>query len=142
MCLISSGDDSAYGDMGIVGYLPKATSFMPDADELSGTEDMHDMDLDARAMDQDGERPGEGSLCDSGKNKRQQFQKAFTTSSSTQRSQENKSALCMGNLRNRDGGFTFLQRAAHSSLRMLITFSMMHAFKDGSENTALAIEGG
>ena len=31
---------------------------MPDADELSGTEDMHD-------MDQDGERPGEGSLCDS-----------------------------------------------------------------------------
>ncbi len=53
--------------MGIVGYLPKATSFMPDADELSGTEDMHDMDLDARAMDQDGERPGEGSLCDSGK---------------------------------------------------------------------------
>ncbi len=29
--------------------------------------DMHDMDLDARAMDQDGERPGEGSLCDSGK---------------------------------------------------------------------------
>ena len=50
-----------------VGYLPKATSFMPDADELSGTEDMHDMDLDARAMDQDGERPGEGSLCDSGK---------------------------------------------------------------------------
>ncbi len=37
---------------------------MPDADELSGTEDMHDMDLDASAMDQDGER---GSLCDSGK---------------------------------------------------------------------------
>ncbi len=36
----------------------------PDADELSGT---HDMDLDARCMDQDGERPGEGSLCDSGK---------------------------------------------------------------------------
>ncbi len=34
---------------------------MPDADELSGTEDMHDMD--ASAMDQDGERPGEGSLC-------------------------------------------------------------------------------
>ncbi len=31
---VSSGDDSAYG------YLPKATSFMPDADELSGTEDM------------------------------------------------------------------------------------------------------
>ncbi len=31
------------------------------ADELSGTEDMHDMDLDASAM---GERPGEG---DSGK---------------------------------------------------------------------------
>ncbi len=31
-----------------------ATSFMPDADELSG---MHDMDLDASAMDQDGERP-------------------------------------------------------------------------------------
>ena len=30
-----------------------ATSFMPDADELSGT---HDMDLDASAMDQDGER--------------------------------------------------------------------------------------
>ncbi len=41
------------------GYLPKA-----DADELSGTEDM---DLDTSAMDQDGERPGEGSLCDSGK---------------------------------------------------------------------------
>ena len=40
---------------------------MPDADELSGTEDMHDMDLDTSAMDQDGERPGEGSLCDSGK---------------------------------------------------------------------------
>ena len=60
----------------------------------------------------------------------------------TQRSQENKSTLCMGNLRNRDGGFTFLQRAAHSSLRMLMTFSMMHTFKDGSENTALAIEGG
>ena len=32
---------------GIVGYLPKATRFMPDADELSGTDDMHDMDLDA-----------------------------------------------------------------------------------------------
>ncbi len=44
------------------GYLPKATSFMPDADELSGTDDM---DLDARAMDQDGERPGEGSLASS-----------------------------------------------------------------------------
>ena len=29
---------------------------MPDADELSGTEDMHDMDLDASTMDQDGER--------------------------------------------------------------------------------------
>ncbi len=26
-----------------------------------------DMDLDASAMDQGGERPGEGSLCDSGK---------------------------------------------------------------------------
>ncbi len=37
---------------------------MPDADKLSGTEDM---DLDASTMDQDGERPGEGSLCDSGK---------------------------------------------------------------------------
>ena len=61
---VSSGDDSAYEGKGIVGYLPKATSFMPDADELSGTEDM---DLDASAMDQDGERPGEGSLCDSGK---------------------------------------------------------------------------
>ena len=55
----SSGDDSAYEGEGIVGYLPKATSFMPDADELPGTEDMHDMDLDASAMDQDGERPGE-----------------------------------------------------------------------------------
>ena len=43
---VSSGDDSAYEGEGIVGYLPKATSFMPDADELSGTEDMHDMDLD------------------------------------------------------------------------------------------------
>ena len=67
---VSSGDDSAYEGEGIVafiGYLPKATSFMPDTDELSGTEDMHDMDLDASAMDQDGERPGEGSLCDSGK---------------------------------------------------------------------------
>ncbi len=63
---VSSGDDSAYEGEGIVGYLPKATSFMH-ADELSGTEDMHDMDLDARAMDQDGERPGEGSLCVSGK---------------------------------------------------------------------------
>ncbi len=42
----SSGDDSAYEGEGIVGYLPKATSFIPDADELSGTEDMHDMDLD------------------------------------------------------------------------------------------------
>ena len=58
---VSSGDDSAYEGEGIVGYLPKATSFMPDADELPGT------DLDASAMDQDGERPGEGSLCDSGK---------------------------------------------------------------------------
>ncbi len=69
MCLVMTGDDSAYDGEGIVGYLPKATSFMPDTDELSGTgtEDMHDMDLDARAMDQDGERPGEGSLCDSGK---------------------------------------------------------------------------
>ena len=64
---VSSGDDSAYEGEGIVGYLPKATSFMLDADELSGTEDMHDMDLDASAIDQDGERPGEGSLCDSGK---------------------------------------------------------------------------
>ncbi len=70
MCLnslrtaVSSGDDSAYEGEGIVGYLPKATSFMPDTDELSGTEEM---DLDASAMDQDGERPGEGSLCDSGK---------------------------------------------------------------------------
>ena len=36
---VSSGDDSAYEGEGIVGYLPKATSFMPDADELSGTED-------------------------------------------------------------------------------------------------------
>ena len=34
---VSSGDDSAYEGEGIV---PKATSFMPDADELSGTEDM------------------------------------------------------------------------------------------------------
>ncbi len=50
---VSSGDDSAYEDSRIP---PKG--FMPDADELSGTEDMH---LDARAMDQD------GSLCDSGK---------------------------------------------------------------------------
>ena len=55
---------SAYEGEGIVGYLPKATSFMPDADELSGTEDMHDIDLDASSMD---ERPEEGSLCDSGK---------------------------------------------------------------------------
>ncbi len=50
---VSSGDDSAYEGKGIVGYLPKATSFMPDADELSGTEgteDMHDMDLDARGL--------------------------------------------------------------------------------------------
>ena len=46
---VSSGDNSAYEGEGIVGYLPKATSFMSDADELSGTEDMHDMDLDARA---------------------------------------------------------------------------------------------
>ncbi len=29
-------DDSAYEGEGIVGYLPKATRFMPDADELSG----------------------------------------------------------------------------------------------------------
>ena len=57
---VSSGDDSAYG------YLPKATSFMPDADELSGTEDMHDM-ASTMDQDQDSERPGEGSLCDSGK---------------------------------------------------------------------------
>ena len=41
---------------------PKATSFMPDADELSGTEDMHNMDLGASAMDQDGERPGTGPI--------------------------------------------------------------------------------
>ncbi len=54
MARTASGDDKGEG------YLPKATSFMPDADELSGTEDMHDMDLDASAMDQDG---GEGSLC-------------------------------------------------------------------------------
>ena len=60
MYLNSSGDDSAYEDSRI----------MPDAD---GTEDMHDMDLDASAMDQDGERPGEGSLCDSCK-----FHKSFT----------------------------------------------------------------
>ena len=45
---VSSGDDSAYEGEGIVGYLPKATSFMPDADELAdelsgGTEDMHCM---------------------------------------------------------------------------------------------------
>ena len=46
----SNGDGDDKGE-GIVGYLPKATSFM------SGTEDMHDMDLDASAMDQDGERP-------------------------------------------------------------------------------------
>ncbi len=49
-----SGDDSAYEDSRI-----PATSFMPDADG-TGTEDMHDMDLDASAMDQDGERPEEG----------------------------------------------------------------------------------
>ena len=61
---VSSVDDSAYEGEGIVGYRPKATSFMPDTDELSGTEEM---DLDASAMDQDGERSGEGSLCDSGK---------------------------------------------------------------------------
>ncbi len=48
---VSSVDDSAYEGEGIVGYLPKTTSFMPDADELSGTEDMHDMDLDTSAMD-------------------------------------------------------------------------------------------
>ncbi len=53
---VSSGDDRD-------SRIP-ATSFMPDADELSGTEDM---DLDASTMDQDGERPREGSLCDSGK---------------------------------------------------------------------------
>ncbi len=47
---VSSGDDSAYEGEGIIGYLPKATSFMPHADELSGTEDMHDMDLDASAI--------------------------------------------------------------------------------------------
>ena len=53
MCLnssngdVSSGDNSAYEGEGIVGYLPKATSFMPDAGELSGT------DLDAS---QDSER--------------------------------------------------------------------------------------
>ncbi len=41
---VSSGDDSAYEGE---GYLPKATSFMPDA------EDMHDMDLDASTMDQE-----------------------------------------------------------------------------------------
>ncbi len=41
---VSSGNDSAYEGEGIVGYLPKVTSFMPDADELSGTgtEEMHD----------------------------------------------------------------------------------------------------
>ncbi len=62
MCLNSNVSSGAYEGEGIrVGYLPKATSFMPDADELSGTEDMHDMDLDASTMDQDGERPGEGS---------------------------------------------------------------------------------
>ncbi len=34
-----SANDSAYEGEGIVGgYLPKATSFIPDADELSGTE--------------------------------------------------------------------------------------------------------
>ncbi len=59
---VSSGNDSAYEGEGIVGYLPKVTSFMPDADELSGTgtEEMYDMDLDASAMDP-------LSLCDSGK---------------------------------------------------------------------------
>ncbi len=31
---------------------------MPDADELSGTEDMHDM-ASAMDQDQDGEKPGE-----------------------------------------------------------------------------------
>ncbi len=56
----SNGNVGEVPMKGIVGYLPKATSFMPDA------EDMHDLDLDASAMDQDGERPGEGSLCDSG----------------------------------------------------------------------------
>ena len=50
---VSSGDDSAYKGEGIVRYL---YSFMPDADEL------HDMDLDASAMDQDRERPGEYSI--------------------------------------------------------------------------------
>ena len=39
--------ERAYEGEGIVGYLPKATSFMPDAGELSGT------DLDAS---QDSER--------------------------------------------------------------------------------------
>ena len=38
---VSSGDDSAYEGEGY----PKATSFMPDA------EDMHNMDLDASTMD-------------------------------------------------------------------------------------------
>ena len=46
---VSSGDDSAYEGEGIVGYLPKATSFMPDADELSGTEDM-DLELWTRTV--------------------------------------------------------------------------------------------
>ena len=55
---VSSGDDRD-------SRIP-ATSFMPDADELSGT-GTEDMDLDASTMDQDGERPREGSLCDSGK---------------------------------------------------------------------------
>ncbi len=36
---------------------------MPDADELSGTDDMHDMDLDA-SYGPGRERPGEGSLCE------------------------------------------------------------------------------
>ncbi len=57
-------DDSAYEGEGIVGYLPKATSRRW---WTVWDWDMHDMDLDASAMDQDGERPGEGSLCDSGK---------------------------------------------------------------------------
>ena len=61
---VSSGDDSVYEGEGIVGYLPKAASFVPDAGEQSGA---GAMDLDDSAMDQDDERLGEDSLCDSGK---------------------------------------------------------------------------
>ncbi len=59
---VSSDDESIYHGEGIVGYLPKATSFVLDAGEHSGAGAMDPYGTDDSAMVQDDGRLGEDSL--------------------------------------------------------------------------------